>query len=138
MQKFHIILIIIFSFLLTTNFHQSPTYKNGDIIFQTTSGTTGKAIQLGTHSIYNHCGVLFFENNTWMVYEAVQPVSKISLSDFNKRGKGIVKRLKNTTTVLTPNAITKLKTVFCISRLISTLFIASANLSNMAALTFFL
>lgn len=112
MKKIHIILIVIFSFLLTTNFKQTPTYKDGDIIFQTTGGATGKAIQLGTHSIYNHCGVIFFENNTWMVYEAVQPVSKISLNDFNARGKGVVKRLKNATTVLTPSAITKLKTVF--------------------------
>jgi uncharacterized protein YycO len=112
MRKFHILLIVIFSFLLTTNFKQTPTYKDGDIIFQTTSGATGKAIQLGTHSIYNHCGVLFFENNTWMIYEAVQPVGKISLNDFNKRGKGIVKRLKDATTVLTPIAITKLKNVF--------------------------
>ena len=112
MKKIHILLIVTVSFLLTTNFKQTTTYKDGDIIFQTTSGSTGKAIQLGTHSIYNHCGVLFFENNTWMVYEAVQPVSKISLTQFNDRGKGVVKRLKNADSILTKKAIDKLKAIF--------------------------
>lgn len=96
-----------FSFL---NFQTSVSYKEGDIIFQTTSGETGKAIQLATHSQYNHCGVLFFENNKWVVYEAVQPVKKISLAEFNARGKGTVKRLANTT--LTSGDISKLKTLF--------------------------
>lgn len=110
MKRLVILLIVVFA--ITTNFKKASIYKDGDIIFQTTGGSTGKAIQLGTHSIYNHCGILFYENNTWMVYEAVQPVSKISLADFNVRGKGVVKRLKNSTAVLTPDAIIKLKTAF--------------------------
>jgi len=95
---------------LFLGFRQSNSYKNGDIIFQTTSGPTGKAIQLATHSQYNHCGVLFFENNTWTVYEAVQPVRKTSLAEFNARGKGTVRRLANT--ALTENDVNKLKTLF--------------------------
>lgn len=92
------------------NFKQIAAYKEGDIIFQTTDGQTGKAIQLATHSTYNHCGVLFIENNKWVVYEAVQPVKKTSLEEFNLRGKGTVKRLANIT--LSVNDINKLKTLF--------------------------
>lgn len=107
--------IITFSVLITVSlisfkFKVNNIYKEGDIIFQTTSGLTGKAIQLATHSKYNHCGVLFFENNEWIVYEAVQPVRKTSLKEFNARGEGVVKRLKNK--VLTSDEISKLKTVF--------------------------
>ena len=79
------------------SFNDSSSYKDGDIIFQTTSGATGKAIQLATHSKYNHCGVLFFENNEWIVYEAIQPVKKTSLKEFNARGKGAAKRLSTKT-----------------------------------------
>ena len=92
------------------SFQTSLPYKEGDIIFQTTSGETGKAIQLATHSQFNHCGVLFLENNKWVVYEAVQPVKKTSLSEFNSRGKGTVKRLEKTT--LSGDDITKLKVLF--------------------------
>ena len=99
--------IIIYPFL---NFSQTSNYKEGDIIFQTTSGQTGKAIQLATHSKFNHCGVLFLENNKWVVYEAVQPVRKTSLEDFNSRGKGTVRRLRSKT--LTKEEIDKLKTLF--------------------------
>ena len=75
-----------------SNFKQPSSYKDGDIIFQTTAGQTGKAIQLATHSKYNHCGMLFFENNEWFVYEAVQQVKKTKLDAFNARGPGVVKR----------------------------------------------
>ncbi len=91
-----------------------PVYKDGDIIFQTTSGDVGKAIQIASHSQYNHCGMLFYENGIWMVYEAVQPVSKITLKNFNKRGKGVVYRLKNRDAVLTTDAIVKLKATYAV------------------------
>jgi len=92
------------------NFSEPANYKDGDIIFQATSGDRGKAIQLATKSKYNHCGVLFNENGTWVVYEAVQPVKKTSLADFNRRGQGTVMRLKDKT--LKTEDIDKLKGVF--------------------------
>ena len=110
MKKIITISVLITVSLISFKFKVNNTYKEGDIIFQTTSGLTGKAIQLATHSKYNHCGVLFFENNEWVVYEAVQPVRKTSLKEFNARGEGVVKRLKNK--VLTSDEISKLKTVF--------------------------
>lgn len=110
MKKATIFFSIIAVSYIFYNFNKNTNYKDGDIIFQTTSGPTGKAIQLATHSKYNHCGVLFYENNKWIVYEAVQPVRKTSLEEFNARGKGIVRRLGNKT--LSKEDINKLKTLF--------------------------
>ena len=54
--------------------------------------------------------MLFFENNQWIVYEAVQPVKKTSLKEFNARGKGFVKRLSDNT--LSVEDISQLKIQF--------------------------
>ena len=43
----------------------------GDILFQISTSGQGKAIQLATNSPYSHCGILFRENNEWMVFEGV-------------------------------------------------------------------
>jgi hypothetical protein len=112
MKKVFFVFVLIAYMFLTFNFKQSTSYHDGDIIFQTTGGQRAQAIQLATHSKYSHCGILFYENGKWMVYEAVQPVSKISLDDFNARGKGTVMRLKNSSALHTKEAIAKLKTVF--------------------------
>ena len=110
MKKLLILIVVSTTTYFCLNFKQTINYKEGDIIFQTTIGPTGKAIQLATHSKFNHCGVLFLESNKWVVYEAVQPVRKTSLDDFNARGKGTVKRLGNK--VLSKDEIDKLKILF--------------------------
>jgi hypothetical protein len=110
MRKLLILIVVFTTTYFFLNFKQTTNYKEGDVIFQTTSGQTGKAIQLATHSKFNHCGVLFLENNKWVVYEAVQPVRKTRLEDFNARGKGIVKRLGNKT--LSKEEVNTLKTLF--------------------------
>lgn len=110
MKKLLLIASLFAGILFLCNFNQPPAYKDGDIIFQATAGERGKAIQLATKSKYNHCGVLFHENGKWMVYEAVQPVKKTSLSEFNRRGQGTVMRLKHT--ALQPADIGKLKATF--------------------------
>ncbi len=110
MKKLLILIVVSTTTYIFLNFKQTTNYKEGDIIFQTTSGQTGKAIQLATHSKFNHCGVLFLENNKWIVYEAVQPVKKTSFEDFNARGAGVIKRLANRT--LFEEDIDKLKILF--------------------------
>jgi len=112
MKKLLFIIPLLAGIFMLCNFTQTSNYKDGDIIFQATSGDRGKAIQLATKSKYNHCGVLFNENGKWMVYEAVQPVKKTSLADFNRRGQGTVMRLKSSAGVLKPADIEKLKAVF--------------------------
>ncbi len=77
---------------------KETSFLNGDIIFQSSNSGQSKAIQLATHSVYSHCGILFQENGEWMVYEAVQPVVKTPFESWIKRGDNahyLVKRLKN-------------------------------------------
>ncbi len=75
----------------------SGNLKTGDILFITSSGGQGKAIQLATKSIYTHVGVVFVENGVTYVYHAVEPVMKSTLReflDFSEDGKYTAKRLK--------------------------------------------
>lgn len=73
-------------------------YKNGDIIFQSSTSRQCEAVKMATHSDISHCGLLFEENGKWYVLEAVEPVQVTTLSSFIHRGTGqhySVKRLKS-------------------------------------------
>ncbi len=86
---------------------------DGDILFQISTSGQGKAIQLATNSPYSHCGILFRDNNEWMVFEGVQPVKKTPLTDWIKRGQHnivVSKRLKNADQLLTPSVKNRMKT----------------------------
>lgn len=106
-----IILAIVLSF--TSGFSDDfSKLKDGDIVFQISEFGQGKAIQLATHSKYTHCGIVFKENGTYMVYEAVQPVRKTPLKEWILNGSDnyyIARRLKNAQTALSPEAISKMK-----------------------------
>src|ERR1700690_2869292 len=89
------VLATIFSFV-----QAEKKLKTGDILFITSSGGQGKAIQLATKSKYTHVGVVFVENGTTYVYHAVEPVMKSTLEEFLKfseDGKFVAKRLKQQT-----------------------------------------
>lgn len=84
----------------------------GDMLFQISTSGQGKAIQLATNSPYSHCGILFRENNEWMVFEGVQPVKKTKLSDWINRGEGhhyVSKRHKDAASLLTKAVKDKMK-----------------------------
>ena len=115
----------IFSIILFTNgkvnfddrnlvgYAHSEKLQTGDIIFQTSTGSQSKAIQLATHSKYSHVGILYKKNMKMYVYEAIQPVKMTLLSEWIKRGENnhyVVKRLKNADEILTPHIISKLET----------------------------
>ena len=88
-------------------------FQSGDIIFQTSQSAQCEAVRLATHSKYSHCAILFVENGEVMVYEAVQPVKITPFEKWIKHGKGnsyVVRRLKNASTVLTPEILSKMKT----------------------------
>ena len=87
-------------------------FHDGDIIFQTSKSGQSYAIQLATHSIYSHCGLLFNDNGKWYVYEAVQPVIKTPVTKWIARGDDriyVVKRLKNADSLLSEKAIAKMR-----------------------------
>jgi uncharacterized protein YycO len=87
-------------------------FREGDILFQVSTSGQGKAIQLATNSPYSHCGILFKDNNEWMVFEGVQPVKKTPLTEWIKRGQNnivVSKRLKNADHILTPSVKNRMK-----------------------------
>jgi uncharacterized protein YycO len=90
------------------------TFKNGDVIFQTSLSGQSKAIQVATHSKYSHCGLIYKEGADYYVFEAVQPVKRTPLNVWIARGKDahfVVKRLKNADAVLRPTVLHKMKEV---------------------------
>ncbi|TAE68970.1 MAG: YiiX family permuted papain-like enzyme [Bacteroidetes bacterium] len=87
-------------------------FQEGDIIFQISLSGQGKALKLATKSNYTHCGIIFVMKNEFFVYEAIQPVQFTPLKTWIDRGDGghfVVKRLKNSTKILTKNILEKMK-----------------------------
>lgn len=92
--------------------YSEGTYKDGDIIFQTSKSSQSKAIQLATNSKYSHMGVIYKIKGKLYVYEAIQPVRLTALVDWIKRGQYshyVVKRLKNRDYLLDKKNLQKLK-----------------------------
>lgn len=86
----------------------STTYHEGDIIFQSSHSRQCQAVKLATHSDISHCGILFKEDQSWYVMEAVEPVSMIALDRFIQRGEGEhyrIMRLDQQHNTLTPEKI---------------------------------
>lgn len=99
----------------TNSISTSITYddiQEGDIIFQSSSSPLSMAIQLATRSKYSHCGIIFKDNGTWYVYEAVQPVRSTPLDQWIAQGDGgkfVIKRLANAKQALSTTVINKMK-----------------------------
>lgn len=74
------------------------TFKDGDVIFQTSQSEQCEAVRIATKSKFSHCGIIFNENGNCYVYEAIQPVKKTLFKDWIKHGldnKYLVMRLKD-------------------------------------------
>lgn len=90
------------------------TVRNGDIIFQTSKSNQSKAIQLATNSKYSHMGIIYKIDNQLYVFEAIEPVSLTPLTRWINRGehkKYVIKRLKNSNEILTPEVLSKMKLI---------------------------
>ena len=88
--------------------------QNGDIIFQTSTSNQSKAIQLATNSKYSHMGIIYENDGTYLVYEAVQPVKLTPLTEWIKRGENghyVIKRLTNADKVLSSSNLSKMKKI---------------------------
>ncbi len=91
---------------------EKDTIQSGDIIFHTSLSSQSMAIQLATDSPYSHVGIVMIDNNEKYVLEAIQPVQYTPIEEWIKRGeKGhyVIKRLKNSSSVITENSIANLK-----------------------------
>ena len=90
----------------------APQLRDGDLIFHTSLSAQSQAIQLATHSLWSHCGILYQHDGQWQVFEAVQPVKLTPLADWvawGKDGHFVIKRLRDAETALTPAALARLK-----------------------------
>lgn len=88
------------------------SFKDGDIIFQTSESVQCEAVRIATNSKFSHCGIIFIENDKTYVYEAVQPIKKTLLINWIKHGKDnkyVVKRLINSEAILTTEVISEMK-----------------------------
>ncbi len=88
--------------------------QNGDIIFQASKSSQSKAVQFATKSEYSHMGIIYEIRGKLYVYEAVQPVKLTALKKWISRGKEghyVIKRLKNSKEILTPETLAKMKQV---------------------------
>ncbi len=86
--------------------------REGDIIFQVTRTSQGRAVQLATGSRWTHVGIIFKHRGRLKVFEAVQPVKVTSLRSFIRRGHRrhyVVKRLKDAEQLLTPAVLKKMR-----------------------------
>ncbi len=104
-------IILLFLFYFFDN-QQVTSFKEGDIIFQTSKGSLSKAIQLATQSDYSHVGIIFYHENQYVVLEAVQPVKITPLQQWIRRGERehyVVKRLKNADRILTKSVVSNMK-----------------------------
>jgi uncharacterized protein YycO len=95
-MKYLTLIVIIVTLFFSFQSKNIEKYQDGDIIFQTSTSSQSKAIQLATNSKYSHCGILFEKNKKWIVLEAVQPVKETSLDEWINRGNNkhyVIKRL---------------------------------------------
>lgn len=86
--------------------------KDGDIIFQTSQSKQCEAVRIATNSKFSHCGIIYEINGKKYVFEAVQPVKITPFNEWIKHGendKFLVKRLKNSSKILTSEVISKMK-----------------------------
>jgi hypothetical protein len=76
-----VILVLATQLLFSINVF-SQNFKDGDIVFIKHKELLGKSILPNGKSNFNFVGIIFFENETPMVYYAAQPLSKCSFNDF--------------------------------------------------------
>jgi hypothetical protein len=95
-------------------FELEQQVNDGDIIFQTSRSNQSKAIQLATNSRYSHMGIIYKNDESFFVYEAVQPVKLTPLKEWINRGENghyVIKRLKNADQVLTSSTLKQMKEI---------------------------
>ena len=113
MKKIFVTFLVLLSLL---GCRPSTEYQpqNGDIIFHTSQSSQSLAIQKATNSQYSHMGIIFLQNGTPFVFEAVGPVKFTPLREWVARGEGkhyVVKRLANAKEVITQKAVGRMLAV---------------------------
>src|SRR5262245_19294331 len=92
--------------------HATPQVQDGDLIFHTSRSSQSLAIQHATGSKYSHMAIVLHRNGRPYVFEAISTVQYMPLGRWIQRGSGhhfVVKRLKDSSQLLTPQALDKLR-----------------------------
>jgi len=107
-------LLLVLGSLSFAGFWKSRTHnpyilQDGDIVFQETGSSQGKAVKAATDSRWTHVGMVFYQNDKPMVIEAVQPVRITSLKKFIARSPSsfYAMRLKDSHKHIQNQTITK-------------------------------
>jgi uncharacterized protein YycO len=113
MKKIFITLLVLLSLF---SCRPSAEYQphDGDVIFYTSQSSQSLAIQKATKSKYSHMGIIFLQNGTPFVFEAVGPVKFTPLRDWIARGKDkhyVVKRLANAQEIVNKKAVNRMLAV---------------------------
>jgi len=115
MKYFLVVSILVLSLFGISQARTPPIeFKNGDLIFQTSTSNQGSAIMYATHSKYTHVGIIYKIGNSFHVYEAIKTVQFTPLEKYIERGKGkhyVVKRLKEVDKILGGEALLGMKKV---------------------------
>lgn len=114
MKNYIGIILLFFIACQTSDGVNKDELKEGDIIFQNLETSQSKAIELATHSKYTHVGIIFKKENDFFVYEAICPVKFTPLDEWISNGKDnhyVIKRLKNSGTILIQETIEKMKSI---------------------------
>lgn len=88
----------------------SLALRDGDIVFTGAAVGQGAAIKAATGSPITHCGIVFKKDGSWMVLEAVQPVSVTSLEKFMARADKDTFAARRLKIELKPEAYQKART----------------------------
>jgi hypothetical protein len=80
-------------------------YRNGDIIFQSSTSSQSRAVELATRSPWSHMGMIFLLHGRPYVYEAAEQVKFTPLDQWIARGvdgRFVVMRLRDADRRLSP------------------------------------
>lgn len=82
------IIALISSLIFVLHLQASPTFKNGDLIFQASNSSQADAIMWATGSQYSHVGIIEIDRGQEFVIEAIKTVSRTPLKSWINRGRG--------------------------------------------------
>ncbi len=111
-NKFTLVLVIVCVCLSGCVQSNDFALKDGDILFQDFPSPQSMAVKIATNSEFSHCGIIFYENDIPMVWEAVQPVTITSLDRWIGRDVDshyVVKRLINSDSIFADTIVAQMK-----------------------------
>jgi hypothetical protein len=95
--------------LLAAAAQGAESFRDGDIVFQTSRSAQSLAIQRATHSPYSHVGIIFLRGGKPYVFEAVATVRYTPLENWTVRGAGARFAVKRLRSGLTAGQVVKLR-----------------------------